>query len=256
MLVELHVDGARDLGLARGGDQLGVEVLGQVAQRLHDALHVHDHGLDRAGDDRQLLVQEVAGRWDAVAHQDLVRRAADAGQVDALGALGLGVGDQLGILGSDHDHLRQGRLVAVDDDVDLVVLQHAQVGHRLQRGGRAEQDVGDVGGQHRAAPAVGQRSAHGVVQDVLRVQVDALVGAVQRLDHLAVDAAGHDAQLAPDLLALLGGAPGVDDLAALLAKLLQRLVAHVQGDLFLGAAGGGDAHVAGDGVQLGLVADR
>ena len=41
-------------------------------ERLHDALHVDDHGLDGAGEDGQLLVQEVAGRRDAVAHEDLV----------------------------------------------------------------------------------------------------------------------------------------------------------------------------------------
>ena len=91
VLVELDVRGAGDLHLGRGGDHLGVEVLGQVGQRLHDALHVDDHRFYRAGDDGQFLVQEVAGRGNALAHQCLVAGAADPGQRDALGAFLLGV---------------------------------------------------------------------------------------------------------------------------------------------------------------------
>ena len=53
-------------------------------KRRHDALHVHDHRVDRASSDGQFLLQEVARRRHAVAHQNFVGRAADAGQVDAL----------------------------------------------------------------------------------------------------------------------------------------------------------------------------
>ena len=42
----------------------------------------------------QLLLEEVAGDGDAVPHEDFVGRAANAGQVDALGPLGLGLGQQ------------------------------------------------------------------------------------------------------------------------------------------------------------------
>ena len=96
-------------------------------ERLHDALHVDDHGLDGAGEHGQLLVQEVARRRDAVAHEDLVAGAADAGEVDALGAGGLGLGDELGVARRLDEHRREGGLVAVHDDVDLVVLEHAEV---------------------------------------------------------------------------------------------------------------------------------
>ncbi len=72
------------------------KLLARSDQRLHDALHIHDHGFDRAGQDRQLLVQEVARRRDALAHQDFVGGAADAGQVDALGAGCFGIFDDLG----------------------------------------------------------------------------------------------------------------------------------------------------------------
>ena len=56
----------------------------------------------------------------------------------------------------DHDHLREGRLVAVDDDVDLVLLEDAEVEPGADRLGHAEEHVAEVGGDHRAAPAVGQ----------------------------------------------------------------------------------------------------
>ena len=53
---------------------------------LHDALHVHHHRLDGAGQDNQFLVQEVAGAGDTLAHHHLVG-GADAGQADAGSAL-------------------------------------------------------------------------------------------------------------------------------------------------------------------------
>ena len=56
-------------------------------QRRHDALHVDDHHLHRAGHDGQFLLQEVAGDRQPVAHQHFVGGAADAGDVDAGRAL-------------------------------------------------------------------------------------------------------------------------------------------------------------------------
>jgi len=60
-------------------------------------------------------------------HQGLVAGAADAGQVDAFGALLPGVLQQFGVAGGGQDHLGQRRLVPVHDDVDLVRLDDAQV---------------------------------------------------------------------------------------------------------------------------------
>jgi hypothetical protein len=49
--------------------------------------------------------------------------------------------------------------MAVDDDVDMVFFHDAQVGFGLQRIGGSEKHVLKVGGQHGAAPAVGQGCA-------------------------------------------------------------------------------------------------
>ena len=154
-----------------------------------------------------------------------------------------------------HDHLAEGGLVAVDDDVDLVVLQAAQVDLAHLGAGGAEQDVGDVGGPHRAAPAVGQRGADGGGEDVAGVLVVAHVRAVQDFDDLAVDAARGHALLLPDLLALGRRDREIAQLAALLAELADRLVGDVQGDLLDRAPLGRDAVLGRDRVQLGLIAD-
>ena len=84
MLVKLHVRRALELDLRRGGDDLGVEVLREADQRLHDALHIDDHRFDRAREDGEFLMEEVAGRGHALPHQDFIRRAADTGQIHAV----------------------------------------------------------------------------------------------------------------------------------------------------------------------------
>ncbi len=172
------MNSALDLDLVRSGDDPGLELLGQGNQSLHDTLDVNDHGVRSTGEDSQLLVEEIAGQRDTLSHQKLIGRATDTSHIDPFGPLRLGVLDNLWILNSGQDHLREGRLVAVDDDVDLIPFEHSQVSLGLARAGRAKEDVRQVCGQHRAAPAVGQGGAHGMVQDVLRVLVVAYMGAV------------------------------------------------------------------------------
>ncbi len=132
--------------------------------------------------------------------------------------------------GLDH-HRRERRLVAVHDHVDLVGLEHAEVDLGGERRRCAEEDVADVGGEHRATPPVGQRTAQRRLEDVLGVEVDAFVRAVQDFGDLAVDGAWREAQLLPQRLPLGCRPPGVDDLAERLTELLERLLADVEGDL-------------------------
>ena len=127
-------------------------------------------------------------------HQDLVCRAADPADQDPLRPLLLGQFDQLGIAARRHDHLREGRLVAVDDDVHLVLFQDAEVDlapHGLRR---PEEDVAEVRGEHRAGPAVAQRGPQAVQDEVLVIGVDPLVGPMEGLDDLMFHADGNDTE--------------------------------------------------------------
>ncbi len=108
---------------------------------MHDALHVHDYRLDRTGEQGQFLAEEIAGHRHPLAHQDLVGSTADTAQVDADRALRSGIFNQFRVLSRRNNHLRERRLVTVDDYIDLLLFQDPKIdlGHR--RAGCAEQDV-------------------------------------------------------------------------------------------------------------------
>ncbi len=145
--------GPFDHGPVVRSDELGVITFGNIGQGLHFALHVHDHGVHGAGDHGQFLLQVVARHRNAVPHQDLVGAAAHAGQLDALGALVLGILDHLRFLGGHIDHLRQQGLMAVHDDVDVIFFQHTQVDLAGHRHRHAEQDVLQVGWRSWSRPS-------------------------------------------------------------------------------------------------------
>ena len=128
-------------------------------------------------------------------------------EVDACGAFFLGQGDEVRRLAGLEEHLRHHGVVAVDDDVDLVGLEYAHI-DRVGRGlGGAEEDVRDLGRDHRSAPPVGEGVPEGVKQQALPAVVHAHVGAVHHLRGLAVDPTGHDPRLPPEFPAL-GRRPG------------------------------------------------
>ena len=135
MLVKGDVHGLPfDPGPVVGGDQLGVVALGHVGQGLHLALHVHHHGVHGAGDDGQ---SPAAGscrppgcrgasgsRW-----RSSTCRPAGCPWRPCSGRTVI----SFRLHGGHVDHLGQQRLMAVDDDVDVVLFQDAQVdlaGHR------------------------------------------------------------------------------------------------------------------------------
>jgi len=155
LLMKLHVSGSRELGLGGGRDELGVEAAGHCSQRGHDALYVHNHGLHRSRGHGQLLLQEVSCHRHAVAHENLISGAAHSGNIDAHSSLLFGQIHHLRLSCRSDDHLREQRLVAVHYDVDLVGLQHPQVGLGEGRCGGPEEDILQLSGDHGAAPAVG-----------------------------------------------------------------------------------------------------
>ena len=83
--------------------------------------------LNLAGGNHEFLVEEVACDWYAVSHQQFIGGATGPGNVDAVGSDLLCLGYQLLICRCRRYHLRENGLVPVNDDVDLVGLQHAHV---------------------------------------------------------------------------------------------------------------------------------
>jgi hypothetical protein len=72
-----------DFDLGRGGNEFRVESFGEIADRLHDALHIHHHRFDGAGDDGEFLIQIVPRAGNALPHHHFVRGTANASQIDA-----------------------------------------------------------------------------------------------------------------------------------------------------------------------------
>ena len=248
--MELDEVGVRDLGNGRGGDELGMEALGQRAQCRENALYVHHDGLAGAGQHHVLLAQEVAGHGDAVTHGDLVAGAADAGHGDALGAVFLGVGDHLRVVGIEHDHLGQRGIVAVDDNIDVTLFHHADVGGGINGLGGAEHHVGELGTHHGAAPAIGQAGPQRLADQGLGLGRAAHMGHVQRLGDLAVNGAGLNARLIPQLLGMLGCALEEALGAKGLAVFQQADLGHLMGQVIDVLALGLHAPLFGDALEL------
>ena len=253
--MELDEIGVRHAGDGGGGDELGMEALGQRAECREDALHVDDDGLAGTRQNDVFLLQEVTGHRDALTHGDFVARAADAGNVDALGADGLGERDHLGILRVHDDHFGQGRIMAVDDDVDHVLFHDADVGGGVDGARRAKQNVGELGAHHGAAPAVGQTGAQGLLDESFRQRGTAHMRHVQRLRDLTVDRARLDAGVVPQLLGVLRcalqEALHAERLAVLEKTRLGDLVGQIVDILALGL----DAPLGGDLLQLFRILD-
>ena len=256
VFLKLHVHGPGHVRLRRGGDDLGVVAAGDANNGLHDALDVHDHRLDGARGKRQFLLHRVAGDRHAVPHQGLVRRAAHARERDAaLRAGPFGLLDQGGVLGREDNHLGKGRLVAVDDDVDGILAEDAEVRPRAARNGCAEENILKFGADHGSAPTVAEGTATCLGQDALVVLIHADVGAMEHLADLPVNRARRDAGLLPDLLPRLGGALEEPLLALALAEFGQRRVTDDLGDLLDRFSLGLDAIYLGNHAQLLHVSD-
>src|SRR4030042_1919785 len=80
MLIEGHIFRTGNFSAIIGVNNLGMVAPGDFLEALHDALYVHYHGIEGAGDYSQFLLQVVAGDGHAVPHHDLVGRTAHACQ--------------------------------------------------------------------------------------------------------------------------------------------------------------------------------
>ncbi len=81
------------------------------------------------------------------------------------------------------------------------------------------------------------------------------MGAMQRIDDFAVDAARNQAVLFPQFLAFLWRAIRINDFASLASKIGERGERDVFRDFFIGASVGLDIHIPGDDAQFVRVAN-
>ena len=75
--------------------------------------------------DGQFLHQVVACHRDALAHQDFISRAAHPCEVDAFCTFLLSQFEQFRVLRGNNNHFREHRIVAVQDNVDMVFFEHS-----------------------------------------------------------------------------------------------------------------------------------
>ena len=118
----------------------------------------------------------------------------------------------------------------VNNNVDLIFFHDAQIGFGLQRKGRAEHDILQIGGHHRTAPTVGQRSSGALFNDVFVVLINAHMGAMHDLHNFTVDVARQHAQLLPAFIQRLGSALEIIQLAFRFAPFSYGFFGHFEGN--------------------------
>ncbi len=143
----------------------------------------------------------------------------------------------------------------MERDVDTLDPQRAQVDPRHDRFGCAEHHVGQLGCDHRAAPAVGQAGAQGMQRYIHVVVVDAHMCSVQHLDVLAVDAAGRDAQLLEKFPALRRQPVEKTEAILAAAEILQHHIGEVARNVGQTPVARLDAPFSGEREQFPFVAN-
>ncbi|OPY00686.1 MAG: hypothetical protein A4E61_01902 [Syntrophorhabdus sp. PtaB.Bin184] len=244
-----------DHGPVGGGDESRVKTFRHARQPLHLALHIDGHELDGTGHEGQFLLQKVAGAGYAVTHEYLVGTAAHARQIHTLRPDLLCKLPDTRIMARGHKHLGQERLMTVDHDIDVVLLQDTEIDGTKHRDRGAEHDVLELRGYHRTAPAISDRRTRGLLEDVPVVLIDTHVGPVHDLHYLAVYAARQDPEFPPDLLSAQWRLSRVKEFAALLAELVKCLFAEFYGYVLYVTFLYIDTEIEGDLEKLYLVLD-
>ena len=197
----------------------------------------------------------IAGHRHAAPHQQFVAGAAQPDQVDTAGTVGTGQFHQFRLGGRLDHHVRQQRIMAMEGDIDLVFPQNPEVdlGHDGRR--CAEENVGQLSGDHRATPAVRQAGAKRVQQKVDVVVVHAHVSAVQHLHVLAVDAPWDNPCLCPPLAPRLWHLLDEGNLVLTAAVVFEEHLGDRSSHLHHGALAGLNAKTGRQPAQLLLVGD-
>src|SRR4030042_5578449 len=145
--------------------------------------------------------------------------------------------------------------MAVHDDIDLVLLEHAQV-HLALYGDRGfEPYVRQFRSDHGTAPSIRKGAPRGLEQDVLIILIHTNGGAVHEFDNFAIDAPGKYSQLAPDFLARCGSPLREVQFAFLLPEHAHAALAHFEGYILDGTLADLDIQVGRHLEQFDAVLD-
>lgn len=169
-----------------------------------------------------------------MSHHRFIAGAADADQVDACGTRRPCV-ILLPLCGNDKD-FGEHRIMTVQADIHRLGLKSTEVGGASCRLRDAKQDVGQIG-CHGAAGEIGDSAAQAAEQQVHRIGVDPIQGAVHDLRDFMVDAFWYQLQVGEELCALRVDYRCCPEYRGVLfVEIGERSVGHVKGDLpFLSA---------------------
>jgi hypothetical protein len=90
--------------------------------------------------------------------------------------------------------------VTMDHDVDVILLEHAEIGFGLDRIGGSKKDVLKIGSQHRSPPAVGDGCPSSLFHQVFVILVDTDVRSMHDFDNFSVDIARQYAGFLPFII--------------------------------------------------------
>lgn len=113
--------------LVGGGDEAGGVAGCGLHQTRHDTLVINHHGVHCSGDDGQLGHQVVSGHGDSLPHEQLISRTAESADIDSFSTGLFCPLDHLRFTGSRQDHFGNNRIMAMDQDIDLLLFQDAEI---------------------------------------------------------------------------------------------------------------------------------
>ncbi len=217
-----------------GRHDRGFEAPGHVHDRRVHFLHVGHPQVQGPGGDDHFRADRVGQRNDpVVAVHGRQAAAADAVELDALGAGRLRLVDELLGLARPDDFPHQHRQVAVDRDVDVILLQCADVDLRRCPVANAEEPVCDDGRPEHRAEGEGEAVAEHLLHDTLPVAVDPDPGDVIGFKSFVIGAHRDDVQVPPDFLAFRRCAGGDGFVLARIwrRQIVKQHLAQVDGDV-------------------------
>ncbi len=206
--------------MGQSGNDPGMIAFCHRPDARHDALHIDNHSVDRPGHNRQLLGEEVGQQGHSLTHQDLVTGTADPHALDPLCANRLGL--RFHLAGSADDHLAKKWVMAVQNDIDHLRIDHPEVRLGGNRFGRTKKNIGKIG-SNMHPDIVGQGCLQPLEDQVDRIGVNPHMRLTHRFRDGGMDTTRLDVAVSEFLHPPLGNS-GLQPAARLIRDL--RKIAH------------------------------